>query len=393
MAPPTHHLRLLNPKPRATGIFHQFPRFPADIRCMIWEQALTCERLIRVDLSSTIPNPRYVRSLNPWRSPSVDVTEEYIIVLSDRPTISKLFRVNSESRSSALRFYRVQLPCFYSRNLQLAKGIFYFNPELDTLEVRGPEHFVKFAHDVWTCDPRHKGLLNMAIGLADGCLAFRLLSTYERNIPRLREAMSRLKHVMFMCREDIHRSYSIDRWWLQEPQFHRCRPFMAAIPSFSRQTDPRPIDAGLTRVFIGNSDPRYEIHRWVSLVAELGIKSDVDYRFMVGRGRYKTRITNRNKALEDFEQEEKGWEKMSVPGQRWPLVPMWRREETMPARAIGFWLFPIECLGPLPPVSMDHMLSDLIFDRKNHAGVRTGTFEKLIDLSDYKPELCLTHLP
>ena len=43
-------LQLLNPKPEAKDEFHLFPKFPLDVRCAIWEQALSHERLIFIDL-------------------------------------------------------------------------------------------------------------------------------------------------------------------------------------------------------------------------------------------------------------------------------------------------------------------------------------------------------
>ncbi|RSM12117.1 hypothetical protein CEP52_002631 [Fusarium oligoseptatum] len=141
MTPSGQHLQLSNPKPKGEGIFSLFPRLPIEIRCLILEQELHHERFIRVELASHKAHPEYVRQLSPW----VQSDENYLII-SEWPAINKTLHVNAESRSYASRFYRVQLPCRYryGRDGRVEeKGIFYFNPELDNLEIKGMQYFAK----------------------------------------------------------------------------------------------------------------------------------------------------------------------------------------------------------------------------------------------------------
>ncbi|KAL2676533.1 hypothetical protein Neosp_010294 [[Neocosmospora] mangrovei] len=150
MAPSGQHLQLFNPKPTTEGTFYPFPRLPIEIRCMIWEQELHHERFICVDLTSHEAQSEHIRPHTPWVQS--DVAQNYLIT-SAWPAINKIFHINAESRSYATRFYRVQLPCRYVREDRVEeKGIFYFNPELDTLEIKGMQYFVKFAHDLWRRD-------------------------------------------------------------------------------------------------------------------------------------------------------------------------------------------------------------------------------------------------
>lgn len=49
--------------------------------------------------------------------------------------------------------------------------------------------------------------------------------------------------------------------------------------------------------------------------------------------------------------------------------------------AFGFWLFPIECLEP-----------DLDIDRHPSHPERYWKSQRVVDLSSFKPELCLFHI-
>lgn len=388
----TPGLQLLNPKHEAKGEFHLFSQFPLDVRCAIWEQALSHERLICV----------YLDPPGDWGEGPTP--KDYVVVLSQRQIISKLFRVNKESRSCASRFYRVQLPCIYEYwGHPEENGTLYFNPELDTLLISGIEYLVKFAHDLWVHDPRHVGLLNMALDDPE----VRPLYTHEKTNDRLREVVSRLRRVMFPFMQIDSNKLRRVRLPVTKnglkPLFYR--PIMSAAPIFHRQPDPRPIQAELRQVFVGARDPRVLIHEWISLVAAMGAQQDIEYRFMVTFENGGPEIRNRENALRFIQEEDKKWkERLRVP---WKKVcqPGWLLnaiEETcqdanlIPQPVMGFWLFPIECLGPLPPLSKDpgtRYQGPWVFDRVTKKGKRPGCHITKVNMSEYWPELCVSYLP
>lgn len=402
------YLQLLNPKPKAKGEFHLFPQLPTDIRCMIWQQALCHERLLLVDLVSSEHKfgryrhrPYTYRPL--WVKPG---PEDYVIVLIQRPAISKLFHVNAESRSCASRFYRVQLPCTYLCGDHVEEnGILYLNPELDTVAIWGFEFLVKFAHKVWVHDPRRVGLLNMAMSEE----LFRPLNSRENNND-LREVVSRLRRVWFMFMQDGSAKFRRTRFrgstddTISRLKPHFSPPIMPATSVFVRRPDPRPIQAELRRVYISEGDPRIWVDRWIRLVAALGVQPDIEYRFMVTYGEERERICNRCDAERYVQEEYEQWkERLRVPRSKvWQ--PAWLSlsiDETcqdvdqIPQPVMGFWLFPMECLGPLPPIG-DPLVAyrgPWVYDGVNAGGQRVRRYQARADLSKYLPELCLSYLP
>ncbi|RTE82910.1 hypothetical protein BHE90_002517 [Fusarium euwallaceae] len=303
ITPSGQHLQLFNPKPKAEGIFYLFPQLPIEIRCMIWEQELHHERLICVELASHEAHPEYLRQVSPW----LQSDEDYLII-SEWPAINKTLHINAESRSYASRFYRVQLPCRYRCDQDgrvEEKGIFYFNPELDTLEIKGMQCFAKFAHDLWRHDPRRAGLLRMVIDISFP-RGFRSYADVEDKAP-LRKGLSRLKHVIFMDQGDKGRMYF--RWFHIGWKFHRSRPIMAAASSFQRLPDPRPIKADLKQLHIGMIEPRRMIHSWLRMMAALGVQPEFEYRFMITYGGARDQIYSRDDAERYIQEEDSNGEK------------------------------------------------------------------------------------
>ncbi|WAO93533.1 2EXR domain-containing protein [Fusarium falciforme] len=218
--------------------------------------SLSILSLLEADLTSY-----WYRPWDPWvEGPT---SNDYVIVLSQRPIISKLFRVNTEARSCASRFYRVQLPCTYQCGDHAQEnGTLYFNPELDILTISGFEYFVKFAHDIWVHDPRHVGLRNMA--LFDHRV--RPMYTHEKKNNRLREVVSRLQRIMFPFMQEYSAEFrrvrfpgTNDTIPRLKPLFYR--PIMPATPIFHRRPDRRPIQAELRQVFISSFNPQVKIHK------------------------------------------------------------------------------------------------------------------------------------
>ncbi len=104
------------------------------------------------------------------------MAERYCIVARPSQLISKLMRVNRESRDVALGFYRVHLSCEIreSRAPRKAGTTLYLNPEYDILQIsqeilsEGDNVLCDFFYRLKTSyDPRHVGLSNMPVELSD----------------------------------------------------------------------------------------------------------------------------------------------------------------------------------------------------------------------------------
>ncbi|KAH7194504.1 hypothetical protein DER44DRAFT_752297 [Fusarium oxysporum] len=136
------HPGLFNPvSAKSNSTFHLFPNLPKEVRDIIWEQSLMCERYIAVELwGRDGPSGEFCRRISPPRHPPVN--QHYKLVLINPPRPNAICGTSAESRASACRFYRVHLPCYSVKGSKLhAPGTFWFNPELDTLEIHGLEHF------------------------------------------------------------------------------------------------------------------------------------------------------------------------------------------------------------------------------------------------------------
>ncbi|KAF4469366.1 hypothetical protein FALBO_3733 [Fusarium albosuccineum] len=241
----------------------------------------------------------------------------------------------------------------------------YINPELDTLHVVGSTPFAQFAHDIWSRDPLGIGLVNFAIDTE------RTEIFAERNcsgdLRALRQVVSRLKRVIFMksaitCSRPAPPS----------------RPTMAAIPSFARQPDPRPIQTELKRVRVGGLNPRWGIYCWFQLIANLQLENPIDYRFMPTHATDSC-LRNRDDTTKYFQR--KDFERTVCMDEDCPHRA-WEETQHLPLQAVGFWLFPLESLGPVPHPDDDPS------EYPPWLGVRHD-----VDMSKYNPELCLQYLP
>lgn len=203
-------LQFINPVRNGVGTFTNFSKLPFELRSMIWEQSLCHERLIKVDLRAgkTVEDLCGEDAKGPLEKKARCRhncnlrKKDFFIVLRSRHEISKLFRACSESRQAALRFYRVQIPCYYKqRGHSPTEGTFYFHPELDTLHIVGSlMYFAMFADRLWRHDPRRAGLLNLALtGQTTSChhhyLGFSMRKDHQRDL--LRPALKRLRRVTF----------------------------------------------------------------------------------------------------------------------------------------------------------------------------------------------------
>ncbi|KAF4450397.1 hypothetical protein FALBO_16490 [Fusarium albosuccineum] len=313
---PNNHLTIFNPVPKATDSFPQFCRLLPELRWMIWEQALSHERFLLINLGPS--EPPLAPSLRKFQQTD-ETNDTYSIILYGRQLISKLFHINSESRQVASSFYRVHLPCGYRWGGQVeANGTLYVNPELDTLEISGTQHLAHFARRVLAHDRCNVGLVNLALP------AEQMRRRVDINQPyrHFRRILSRLERVTFVYRGGLGRMSSAPGsrvFATENHEFYRSRPILA-------------------------SWLRWEDEEW---------KHGLQWIKEKGFGK---------KALEE------------APGEL----------EQATQHAVGFWLFPIEAFGPLRDVDEDPTRESRLWDHKVHT---------VVDLSGYKPELCLQYLP
>ncbi|RSL60539.1 hypothetical protein CEP53_005417 [Fusarium sp. AF-6] len=409
------NLGILNPPSgsKATDTFLHFKRLPLELQWHIWELELKHERLLHVEARPLADNDSF-KTTDCQQRP-------YRIILTEFQPISKLNHVNSESRVIASRFYRVQLPCLYrweGRNDVV--GTFYFNPELDTLEIRG-QSFAAFAQDLWVHDVRHVGLVNLALS-ERRFIGMPPEPMVEYSL--LHKVFSRLRNVVFLYAGGVERMF-LGESMLVEPRrtnpmakkgIYLSRPIMPAIPKFDRLTDDPRSSTGpsLNRIYFGGPDPRKLIHKWFGLLAKCNVQHThkVDYRFLVafgGRSLHPFRdqddfrvdpgwlprrdvnpmITCRHDAIKWAEKQDEEWTETMRRIRKEEdedIIAEVYREFEMPLRpAIGFWLFPIEALGPLPDASNS---------LPHHVTLPGGQrLHWKFDLSGYKPQLCLSYLP
>ncbi|KAH7008246.1 hypothetical protein EDB80DRAFT_763584 [Ilyonectria destructans] len=384
----SHHLQIINTVPYGTGAFTQFTRLPLELRSVIWEQSLCHERLIRVELwPGSSPEHLYEdqeRTVRDQAKASLQLSETFLIVLRNRHEISKLLRVCSESRQAALRFYRVQVPCYYKQlGSPPIEGTFYFHPELDILDISGQNFFARFSHMLWAHDPRRVGLVNLGLAKSGPKGYYDKLFKQKKDEDLLRQALSRLRCVIFGYDGQLGRGIpdiSTTCGSFKKSQILRSRPLQASVSKFQRlPRDPRSIETELKKVFMGFGDPRDQIYRWFRLLEKWQIEY---HNYSVER------VENREEAFLALWEEEKDWKR-------------WRKtcaeegtaceddDQALPS-AYGFWLFPIDAFGPIPSASQQ-------IRKTGRARIRdwprVWDLFKAWDLSEHKPELCLQYLP
>ncbi|KAF5649864.1 hypothetical protein F25303_4551 [Fusarium sp. NRRL 25303] len=166
--------------------FAQFAKLPIELQDTIWEEALKKDRVLsmhvwtlgedcwsagrtiqllhgRPEIPDVINSPTTPR-LTDGRETEVNAgsRKECGLFVDDKAAISKLFRINAESRQAAKRFYRVHIPCTYMKPELYQKGTLYLRPESDTIRMGLAEGFGRLAHCVWAMDRLHVGLVNLA---------------------------------------------------------------------------------------------------------------------------------------------------------------------------------------------------------------------------------------
>ncbi|KAI7767366.1 hypothetical protein LZL87_010694 [Fusarium oxysporum] len=384
---------LFNPVSAKSNLtFHLFPDLPKEIRDLIWEHSLICERYIAVELWGVGgPFGEFCRqALPPRHSP---VNQQYKLVLINPPRPIAIFGTSAESRASACRFYRVHLPRYSVKGSQLhASGTFWFNPELDTLEIHGLEHFTNFANEIWRHDREKAGLRNVSFRLRSS-LSFDRFYELAASTDQLPQVVSRLKHVTFIHYTEWDRvNMAFAKYFScclgrQFPlRYPRSLPVAGATGSFSRQQDPRPIgDDVLNSIcIITFSDSGQIVQDWMNGFQRLKPTTPCVFRFAYATDGFEWPfITDRAGAMEYLKDEGERWQEYFDKGTMSPPEGPWQFFNGTPKQldselqtAFGFWTFPLEPQGPLG---------------KDHQRPR-GFSIPFYDFSAYQPELCVFHL-
>ncbi|KAI0855123.1 hypothetical protein F4860DRAFT_497356 [Xylaria cubensis] len=408
------HMQIINPVHKESGSFTLFSLLPPELRIEIWQLSLHRSRLINVELA---PHRRSQRNQEP---PSRGTQNEqdrlfsvknYSITVNGTHLLSKLLRVSTEARQAALQFYRIHLPCRFELDQKEGFGMLPFNPEYDILHVhiamRG-YNLVEFLHDLRVHDPQGVGLLNLALEHDDvsSLMIIKPFNLDPAPWASFTDTIANLREFYFLCLEKAGRIHLGPRGGIHTVtgyEIHRSRPIMSTIPTFDRlKRDPRDgMTRDLSRVFVGTFDPRLMVWHWEYLLKKWHIHHldrSPEYRFLVasgwGNGRMankRKKISGRDSATEWLQDEDESWEQ----GQQRHAAGIVRRGGTVPVEspgelehvprpAIGFWLFPIEAIGPHPG-------PESLIDPE-HFGFGWEP-KRVVDMREHWPELCLTSMP
>lgn len=151
-----------NYKPcKSEGMFRPFARLPKEVRLQIWQHILQRQRMISVTLEACTDakDGQDSQDREPISHSSVpdncsksSSRKQYQATVTSRQFLSVSFRVSHESRTAALEFYRVHLPCRCASGAGQLETMLYLNPEHDVLKItpKRPtkKTLVGFFHDL-----------------------------------------------------------------------------------------------------------------------------------------------------------------------------------------------------------------------------------------------------
>jgi hypothetical protein len=313
---------------------------------------------------------------------------------------SKFLRTTKESREAALEFYRVHIPCQLATKPENSEhmfreetklGTFYFNPEYDILHVRiqvvppnlptdRNDYLLDFLQDLKTThDPRHVGLLNLAVDFDD-------LSHYEWSgfdvggKSAFLETISQLQEVIFVHKNRFGRTNfgALSGVDTNEFFFNRSLPIMPLTPSIERLSrDLCPITQDLKRVHLNSEDMRSATALWARLLRQWGVsetKTKHTHLLAFDTGGSHHAVYDRTSATRWLKTEDGYWRSPEMRKYKvnWPDEDL---EQSLNS-AFGFWLFPMDTFGPFGEEPVD-----------------SGRLPSVRDLSGHWPELALSVLP
>ncbi|KAF5605702.1 hypothetical protein FPCIR_394 [Fusarium pseudocircinatum] len=264
-------VQILNPAIlRSTRSFPKFNKLPPELRDKIWIHSLAHERILKI------------------------YSEECRVELRERVTLSKLFVTTLESRAAAKKFYRVHIPCKYVHMTSTYDGILYFNPELDIIHVFGWAYFPELAHHIWSLDPLHVGIINLALQTYGSCCRYYSFGSAFKtdcDLDKIKAAIQRLKRFIFACHGVYESESETCRYRETRPRFDRdipSSPFVPVkphVPAFqTMEQDPRAVGDfvydvdRLEMITVGG-----EVSDWFDHLEEWGIDNDpaVLYQIMM----------------------------------------------------------------------------------------------------------------
>ncbi|KAJ5697722.1 hypothetical protein N7488_011406 [Penicillium malachiteum] len=428
------HLEIVNgllEKPQSDSKFTLFCFLPIEIRLIIWEYALQKRRIIRVDIVSAqsehLPPDNKPEDVNVRR-------QSWVAKVFGLHMISKLFRVNQESRRVAKAFYRIRMPCSLydtplSHDSEYPTECCYINPENDTIHISriyGPtpeesmDRFLSFLHlTKQSYDPFHVGVLRLALNqellriiqegvqrwyskrLAPGFVPENsaIMQSFKDTIVQLRE----LYFVSSRCRRQNFEHHELD--W---PTFNRSLPIRPPMPAFEiYPQDPRSIQADLGQLLLGEN-PREMPFQWREILYQLGVSpANIDYHFMLGSDPpSQFAITNRKNATDFVQHEDNEWTGAwrlgnSLRNGNWALRYMEYTDRFFECEigalheknlnedltkavkpAFGFWLFPLKAICEWPSKPEENLAQPW-------QGVSSG----VCSMANHPPALALSFLP
>jgi hypothetical protein len=364
--------------------FSLFPLLPKELRLKIWRHALEQNRMLqlRLKIRREILELRFpIDKVQPPNANALSLIERdqprFEVLVFGRQILSKLLRVNQESRDETLRFYRVRIPCTFvdEKGHEQEFHILYFNPEFDYLEIT-PLILIKdtlfdFFYRLKTeWDPHRIGLLNMAInlfGVMKDEIDLMDPLTLGKNVRiALEQVFEGLHEVFFVFTTIFGRQ--IFSWksavgyneYLYNPSY----PISAYLPTFKRfQRDPRVVGDDMRKIVIGNGDKMVTIGRWQKILAKFYIYApQIKYKLLLRQEPLDFgNVVDRKGAEQWIQKENERWEIQSDDYDR-DEVP-----EMLVRPAFGFWLFPLDAL--------------------DSPAVGQGSILHMRDLSNYIPEL------
>ncbi|KAM5371846.1 hypothetical protein ACJA88_009259 [Fusarium oxysporum] len=374
---PQSHLEIFNPGTDVVGLpsFTQFSSLPAEIRVSIWTWSLRHQRIIKIFLrlhASLCVN----RTRKGIHSPSLKPGEDgppYYPVVDGRQLLSKLLRVNAESRQVALSFHRVHLPCWLTvgeskhRLTPWTSGTVHYNPEYDFFHIKqDTKAIIDFVCDLKTkYDPRNIGLRNLALGRDQlggrptGLDAIGPLEITAAKVRTFKEIISELNEVWLVSIQECTRQMIGDEtgWPTIHKRFlDRSFPIHATPHSFDRiGPDPRTIENCLSHLHV--HDPKRLYDSWLQVLERIGVKPcEERYRLLLAF-RPGHNICKLRDAEDWLQREESRW--IAKPDSRRPSyeqeiesvaaseTPEIRDEDLSKAvrPAFGFWLFPVDAFS------------------------------------------------
>ncbi|KAH7226232.1 hypothetical protein BKA60DRAFT_178001 [Fusarium oxysporum] len=286
------HLDIFNPGTDVVGLpsFTQFSSLPAEIRVSIWTWSLRHQRIIKIFLRSHA-SFCVNRTRKGIHSPSLKPGEDdppYYPVVDGRQLLSKLLRVNAESRQVALSFHRVHLPCWLTvgeskhRLTPWTSGTVHYNPEYDFFHIKqDTKAIIDFVCDLKTkYDPRNIGLRNLALGrdqLGGRPTGLAVIGPSEITSAKVRtfkEIISELNEVWLVSIQECTRQMIGDEtgWPTIHKRFlDRSFPIHATPHSFDRiGPDPRTIENYLSHLHV--HDPKRLYDSWLQVLERIGVK-------------------------------------------------------------------------------------------------------------------------